>query len=458
MTNGQDKSANGVIPNTDDIVIEVRKAVLDQDQEKLLNIFESIHEADIADILEQIDPEIRRKLVELWGHKFDVEVLSELQEPVQAEIASQMPIEQLINSVGDLESDEMVDLVENLPSSQQKKILARLDDSYRDGIEKSLRFPQGSAGRLMQREIVMVPAHWDVGQAIDYMRSSDNLTEQFYHMILIDPKARLVGIVALGKLMASTRLTKLTEIANKDYHSIRATDSQKDVAYAFNQYHLISAPVVDEGGQILGVITIDDAMSVLDKEAEEDILRLAGVGDESLSERVTEIAFLRRFPWLIVNLITAIIASIVIDHFAYTIESLVALAVLMPIVASMGGNAGTQTLTVAVRSLATRDLTRSNAFRIIRREILVGVINGILFAIIAGLIGLIWFGTPVLGGIMGLAMIITLTIAGIVGIIIPLGLSWIRVDPALASGVFVTTVTDCVGFFAFLGLASLILL
>ena len=309
----------------------------------------------------------------------------------------------------------------------------------------------------MQREIVLVPDHWDVGQAIDYLRSAVDLPAQFYHILLADPRAKLSGIVALGRLMSSTRNTKLLDIADDDCHSIQATDSQRDVAYKFNHYHLISAPVLDEGGRIAGVITIDDAMSVLDEEAEEDILRLAGVGDESLSERVSEIA-LQRFPWLIVNLATAIIASLVIDQFAYTIESLVALAVLMPIVASMGGNAGTQSLTVAVRALATRNLTRSNAWRIIRRETLVGAVNGVLFAIITGIVGLVWFGAPILGAVMGLAMVITMTAAGIAGILIPLGFNRVRVDPALASGVFLTTVTDCVGFLAFLGLAAVILI
>ena len=457
MPQSQDKSTNQMIPVTSDLVDKVKQAVSDENKSLLLRLFDSIHEADIADIFEQIDPEIRRKLVILWGLEFNGEVLSELEEPVQSEVVNQMPSEQLTKAIRKLDSDDLVDLIENLAIDQQRTILAGLDNSDRAAVEQSLRYPNESAGRLMQREIVMIPAHWNVGQTIDFMRNSTDLPEQFYHLILTDPKASLVGVVALGRLMASNRTTNLKEIIDDDCHSVNAIDSQQDVAYAFNQYHLISMPVIDNGGRVVGVITIDDAMSVLDEEAEEDILRLAGVGDESLSERVSEIA-MQRFPWLIVNLITAIIASLVIDQFSYTIETLVALAVLMPIVASMGGNAGTQSLTVAVRALATRDLTRSNAFRVIRRETMVGILNGFLFAIIASIIGLIWFGAPILGGVMGLAMVITMTAAGIAGILIPLGFSWIRIDPALASGVFVTTVTDCVGFLAFLGLAALIIL
>ena len=457
MAQSEDASANQVIPITEKLVAEVRRAIEDENRDRLLRLLEPMHEADIADLLEQFDPDLRHDAIELWGHGFDGEVLSELDDPLQAEVVAQLESDQLANAVRQLDSDDIVDLVEDLSSEQQQAVLAELDDSDRAAVEQSLRYPDESAGRLMQREIVMVPGHWNVGDAIDHLRAASGLPEQFYHLILTDPKAQLLGMVSLGRLMASDRMTRLTDIIDHDTHPIQATDSQRDVAYAFNQYHLISAPVLDDGGRVAGVITIDDAMAVLDEEAEEDILRLAGVGDESLSERVSEIA-VQRFPWLIVNLATAVIASLVIDQFSHTIETLVALAVLMPIVASMGGNAGTQSLTVAVRALATRDLTRSNAFRIIRRESLVGVVNGILFAVIAGVIGLVWFGAPVLGAVMGLAMVITMTAAGVAGILIPIGFDRIRVDPALASGVFVTTVTDCVGFLAFLGLAAVILL
>ena len=310
----------------------------------------------------------------------------------------------------------------------------------------------------MQREVVMAPEHWTVGQAIDFLRSEDELPEQFYHVILVDPRMHPVGNVTLGKLMASKRTVKLVDIVEDVFQVIPVTQEESDVAYAFNQYHLISAPVVDAENRLVGVITIDDAMAVLDDEHEEDILRLAGVGEESsLSDTVMETTR-QRLPWLGVNLVTAILASGVIALFEDTISSFVALAVLMPIVASMGGNAGTQSLTVAVRAIATKDLTGANVWRVIRREVLVGAINGLVFAVVMGIVGIIWFGSPVLGYVIALAMIINLIVAGLAGTGVPVVLEKIGVDPALASGAFVTTVTDVVGFFAFLGLAGIFLL
>jgi magnesium transporter len=275
--------------------------------------------------------------------------------------------------------------------------------------------------------------------------------------MLVDPRHRPTGYVTLGKIMSSKRATPLADLTEPSFRTIPATQDEGEVAYAFNQYHLISAPVVDEDGRLIGVITIDDAMIVLDEEHEEDILRLAGVGEESLSDPSIAIAR-RRFPWLFVNLITAILASVVIAQFEDTITAIVALAVLMPIVASMGGNAGTQSLTVAVRALATKDLTPSNALRVIRREVTAGLLNGLVFALIMGAIGVAWFGTPMLGVVIGVAMVINLVVAGLAGILVPLTLDRVGIDPALASGAFVTTVTDVVGFFAFLGLAAVLLL
>ena len=309
----------------------------------------------------------------------------------------------------------------------------------------------------MQREVVTAPEHWSVGQVIDHMREAEELPEQFYHVVIVDPRMHPVGQVTLGRLMSSRRTLPLLEIMEETFQVIPADQDEEDVAYAFNQYHLISAPVVDGDGRLVGAITIDDAMVVLDEEHEEDILRLAGVGDGSLSDKVSETTK-QRFPWLAVNLVTAIFASLVIAQFEATIAQFVALAVLMPIAASMGGNAGTQSLTVAVRSLATRDLTGANVWRVIRREVLVGLINGVIFAIVMGIIGVIWFGTPMLGVVIGAAMVINLVVAGLAGTVIPVILDRIGVDPALASGAFVTTVTDVVGFFAFLGLAGAILL
>jgi magnesium transporter len=304
---------------------------------------------------------------------------------------------------------------------------------------------------------VMAPEHWNVGEAIDFLRNQDDLPEQFYHLILVDPRLRPVANVTLGKLMGSRREVLLKSIAEETFHTIPVTQDEGDVAYAFNQYHLISAPVVDEEERLVGVITIDDAMIVLDEEHEEDIMRLAGVGESSLSDRVLDTAK-QRFPWLFVNLITAILASLVIAQFEEAIAQLVALAVLMPIVASMGGNAGTQSLTVAVRAIATKDLTGRNVWRVIRREVLVGLLNGIIFAIVMGIVGVLWFGGPELGYVIAAAMVINLVVAGLAGTVIPVVLERMGVDPALASGAFVTTVTDVVGFFAFLGLAVVVLL
>lgn len=305
----------------------------------------------------------------------------------------------------------------------------------------------------------MAPEHWSVGEAIDHLRSTpeEQLPDQFYHIVIVDPRLHPVGNVTLGKLMRSKRATKLQEIKEETFQVIPAMQDESDVAYAFNQYHLISAPVVDDENRLIGVITIDDAMAVLDEEHEEDILRLAGVGEGSLSDRVVETTK-QRLPWLAVNLVTAIAASLVIAQFELAIAKIVALAVLMPIVASMGGNAGTQSLTVAVRAIATKDLTGANVWRVIRREVLVGLVNGVIFAVIMGVVGILWFGSPALGYVIAAAMVINLVVAGLAGTAIPVVLERLGVDPALASGAFVTTVTDVVGFFAFLGLAALVLL
>ncbi|TMV61148.1 magnesium transporter, partial [Thioclava sp. BHET1] len=314
-----------------------------------------------------------------------------------------------------------------------------------------------SAGRLMQRETVVAPEHWTVGETIDFLRAAEWLPDQFYHVILVDPRMKPLGNVTLGRLLSARRDVKLRDITEELFRTIRATEEESEVAYLFNQYHLISAPVVDENDRLVGVITIDDAMNVLDEEHEEDILRLAGVGEGSLSDNWFETTK-QRFPWLFVNLLTAILASLVISLFEGTIAKIVALAVLMPIVASQGGNAATQGLAVAVRALATKSLTRSNAWRVIWREIAQGVANGLFFAVIMGVIAYFWFHQPLIGVVIGLAMVINMFAAALAGLLIPLGLEKMGFDPALASGAFVTTVTDVVGFFSFLWLAGIILL
>tara|TARA_R110000796_G_scaffold48598_2_gene116396 strand:+ start:3335 stop:4738 length:1404 start_codon:yes stop_codon:yes gene_type:complete len=434
-------------------------AVEIDDAAKLTELMEPLHAADIADLLEQISSFERTKLIRLYDREFDGEILSELDESIREEVIGILTPEVLSDAVRDMDSDDVVDLIEDLEDAQAASILGALEDADRVAVEQALTYPEYSAGRLMQREVVMAPEHWTVGETIDHLRATpeEDLPDQFYHIVMVNPRLHPVGNVTLGKLMRSKRNTPLRDILEDTFQVIPALRDEGDVAYAFNQYHLISAPVVDDEGRLIGVITIDDAMSVLDEEHEEDILRLAGVGEGSLSDRVIETTK-QRLPWLAVNLVTAIAASLVIAQFEVAIAQLVALAVLMPIVASMGGNAGTQSLTVAVRAIATRDLTGSNVWRVIRRECLVGLVNGVIFAVIMAIVGFIWFGSPALGYVIATAMVINMVVAGLAGTGIPILLERIGVDPALASGAFVTTVTDVVGFFAFLGLAAAVLL
>jgi magnesium transporter len=441
----------------DELVDQVLRALEAQDFVHLEALLEPLHAADIADMLEQIDYKDRRALVVFWRGGIDGDILSELDEGLREEVIGFLEPEELAGAVRGLETDDVVDLLEDLEGPQKEAILVALEDADRVAVQQALSYPEESAGRLMQREVVIAPEHWNVGQAIDHLRAQNDLPEEFYHVILVDPRFKPTGYVTLGKLLGAPRAVKLRDLTEESFMTVRVTQPEEDVAYAFNQYHLISAPVVDENDRLVGVITIDDAMVVLDEGHEEDILRLAGVGETSLSDKVFETTK-ARFPWLFVNLITAILASLVIAQFEALIAQLVALAVLMPIVASMGGNAGTQALTVAVRALATKDLTSSNFWRVIRREALVGLANGLVFAVVMGLVGYFWFGNALLGVVIASAMVINLVVAGLAGIFVPVSLDKMGVDPALASGAFVTTVTDVVGFFAFLGLAAWVLI
>jgi magnesium transporter len=418
-----------------------------------------LHPADIADLLEQITSGERAAWLGLWSKGIDGEVLSELEYGLREEVIGLLPDDVVARAVRGLDSDDVVDILEDLEGDQAAVILDALDVRDRTAVEQALAYPEETAGRLMQREVVHAPEHWNVGEMIDHLRAhKTDLPEQFYHIILTDPRMKPTGYVTLGRLLSTARKVGLAEIIEDSFRAIPATQDEDEVAYAFNQYHLISAPVVDEDGRLVGVITIDDAMNVLDEVHEEDILRLAGVGEESsLSDSVVDTTK-QRFPWLMVNLITSILASLVIAQFEAAIAQIVALAVLMPIVASMGGNAGTQALTVAVRALATKDLTSANLMRVVTREAGVGLINGAIFAAVMGVVGLVWFGQPLLGVVIAVAMVVNLLVAGLAGILIPVALDRLKIDPALASGAFVTTVTDVVGFFAFLGLAVVVLL
>lgn len=437
----------------------LRDAVEAKDVAAIDSLMEPLHSADIADLLEQVSTSEREGWLALWSSGIDGEVLSELDWGLREEVLELLPDTVIAEAMRELDSDDVVDILEDLEEKQQEEILATLDPADRAAVEAALSYPEDTAGRLMQREIVAVPEHWTVGETIDHLRSkAGQLPEEFYHVILTDPRMKPTGYVTLGRLLASVRAVKLHDITEDSFRPIPASQREGEVAYAFNQYHLISAPVVDDDGRLVGVITIDDAMIVLEDEAEEDILRLAGVGEESsLSDGIFETTK-QRFPWLFVNLITSILASLVISQFEMAIAQIVALAVLMPIVASMGGNAGTQSLTVAVRAIATKDLTPSNLMRVATREAGVGLINGVVFAVVMGIVGVVWFGTPMLGVVIGAAMVINLLVAGLAGIMVPVVLDRLRIDPALASGAFVTTVTDVVGFFSFLGLAVILLL
>ena len=355
----------------------------------------------------------------------------------------------------ELDSDDAVSILEDLDEADRAEILERLPAAERDALKRSLDYPEDSAGRRMQAEFIAVPPFWTVGQTIDFMRETEDLPDTFYEIFVVDPTHHLCGTVPLDKLLRSKRPVRIADIMRDDPDVVRATDDQEDVARVFQHYNLVSAAVTDESGRLVGVIMIDDIVDVIEEEADEDLKALGGVNaEEELSDDVLY-TVRSRFPWLLANMVAALVASSVIRLFEDSIERMIALAVLMPIVASMGGNAGTQTMTVTVRALATRDLGRANAWRIIRREVCVGILNGLGFAVIMGVIAALWFGVADLGVVIGLALLTVLSVAALGGILIPLLLNRLGVDPAVSSGPFVTTITDIVGFFAFLGIATL---
>lgn len=445
-------------PLTERLFASARLAVAAADAPRLHAVLEPLHSADIADFLEQIDAGERREVLLLAPDIVDGEVLSDLDETLREEVIAFLPPAQLAEAVRALDSDDVVDLIEDLDRPQQVAVLDALGQVDRAAVEKAMTYPEHSAGRLMQREVAMAPAHWTVGEAIDHLRAKDDLPTQFYHLVLVDPRMRPVGQVALGKLMSARRQVPLRDIAEEDFRTIPVTQDEGDVAYAFNKYHLISVPVVDTTERLVGVITIDDAMIVLDEEHEEDIMRLANVTDTASITDNALTAARGRLPWLVINLFTASLSAIVISRFEDTIATLVILAALMPIVASTGGIAGTQSLAVAVRGLATRNLTSANARRVVLREVGAGLINGAGLALVLGAGGALIFGNPMLGVVLGLAMIVNQFVAALSGVLVPLALDRLGYDPALASGTFVTTMTDVMGFFAFLGFATLFLI
>lgn len=452
---------------TPDFIKSVDEAIDQHDRDEVLALCEDLKAADIADLIEQLPEGSRERFVSLLGDAFDPSILAELEEGVRDAVIAALPTEQLASAITELDTDEAAFVVQDMDEAGRAELLAEMPIADRLAIEAALDYPEETAGRIMQREVFAAPSFSTVGQVIDRLRSGDHVPDLFYEVYVVDPAFKIIGGIALSRFLKSPRDIKLVDLVERDLVRVPARMDQEEVAYLFEKYNLISAPVVDEGDRLVGMITVDDVVEVLHTEADEDMLALAGVGssENSLGLPVSKIAR-SRFTWLLVNLGTAILASIVISFFDATIAQVVALAVLMPIVASMGGNAGTQTLTVAVRNLATRDLTAANAVRIVMRETTVSLINGVAFAVLLGVTAGFWYEVAgggqtgdgaILGGVLAAAMIITMLAAGLAGILVPLGLQRAGADPAVSSAVFVTTVTDVVGFFAFLGLAAIFL-
>ena len=441
----------------DDLVRQVLDALGAGRAEDASALVASLHAADVADLLEQLPAGQRDMLVDSLGARLDAETYAHLDEAVREDIVDSIDNAVLADVVVELDSDDAVDFIEDLEEADQRAVLDAMPAQERVLLEDSLRFPEDSAGRLMRRDAATIPSYWNVGQTIDFMRSDVELPNDFYLLIVVGPTLQPIGVVPLSRLLRTTRPVGITEIMETEIRLIPATMDQEEVAFLFRQYGLVSAPVVDEYGRLIGVIDVDDVVHVMDEEAEEDLLKLGGVREDDFYDAVVD-TIRSRFSWLLVNLMTAILASVVIGLFDAAIDKVVALAVLMPIVASMGGNAGTQTLTVAVRALAVKELTATNALRIIGKETLVGGINGFLFAALVGGVAIAWFGDPVIGGIIAVAMVVNLLFAGLAGTIIPLALDRWGGDPAVGSTVVLTTVTDVVGFLSFLGLAAWVLL
>jgi len=440
-----------------DFVRQVLEALDGEDAERVHALIDPLHAADAADLLGLVNADQRRRLVELLREDLDPAILSELEEPVRDDVIDQLEPAEVAAAVSELESDDAIYVLEDLEEAEREAVLAKVPAEERAAVEAGFTYPEDSAGRLMQRDLIAVPPYWTVGQTIDYLREHDNLPQTFYEIFVVDPKHHPIGTVPLSRLMRTKRKVRVDDIMEREQTLIPVDMDQEQVSFLFKQYHLVSAAVVDAEGRLVGMITVDDVVDVIEEETEEDLMLLGGVAEADIHE--SALATSRtRFSWLLVNLGTAILASYVISLFDATIQQMVALAVLMPIVASMGGNAGTQTLTVAVRSLATHELTPTNALRAVIKEALVGGINGIAMAIVIGVVAGLWFDNIALGGVLAAAMVINMLVAGLAGILIPLVLDRLGIDPAVASSVFVTTVTDVVGFFAFLGLAALVLL
>lgn len=418
---------------------------------------QGVRAPDLADIIELLEPGERVRLIEMLGADFDPEVMSELDPNVRDQLAEALPNELLAKVIVELDTDDAAYVLESLDKEDQEDVLAQMPSSDRIALERNLEYPEETAGRLMQTDFVAVPPFWTVGQVIDHMRESAELPETFTDIFVVDPSYRVLGTIDLSRLLRTKRAVLVDAIMEADQHTVSATVDQEELARQFERYDLKSAPVVDANKRLVGVVTVDDIVEVIEDETDEDLRRLSGVGDESIGDSVVS-TVRSRIVWLAINLCTAGLAATVIKQFDASIEQMVALAVLMPIVASMGGNAGTQTMAVTVRALATRDLGPANRNRIIMREAAVGIINGLTLGALLGPIVFLWFGIGQLGIVIALALVINLFSAAVAGILVPLALDRFGFDPAVASATFVTTITDVVGFVAFLGLATLVLL
>ena len=429
------------------------KKIKDSDTDFLNKNLKELHPSDSADIIENLTPENRSKLIELEGFYIDPEIFTELNESIQTDIFILLSEESIVNILKRLESDNALKIIENLNEKKKNNVLNKLPPKDRFLLQEGLSYPEDSAARIMQREFTAIPSNWSVGQTIDYLRENKDLPEEFLEIFIIDSNFIPIGTVSASKVLRTSRDEKMNSIMNEMQVLIPVNLDKEEVGHIFENYNLVSAGVVDKENKLVGMITGDDVFTVLKEEAEEDVLRLAGVGDEVITDNVFK-KTKRRFNWLLLNLLTALLATWVISKFGATIEQMVALAFLMPIVASMGGNAGMQTLAVTIRALATKELSSSNLYQIITKEFIIGVLNGIIFAFITGGVVLLWFEDYNLSFLISISMILNMIVAGLFGIIIPVSLKKFNIDPAIASSVFVTTITDIIGFLSFLGLGA----